>query len=243
MAEHRPIGLRAGLQRLSTGLIVYGLIGVFVAIVGFGALVWANNRISTLSDRVGTSVEQMATTLDNTAKALQDASSTASGFTQTLDRTSEGVSSAAQTIVGVRTNLESLESALQAVSILGVNPLNVAANAVGGIANALEGLDTRLTAISDSLEGNRDRLTANATSLAALGESTAALAARLRSGAVEDSLADVQALLIVTLLLFVLWSAVPAVGALALGIWLRRETERATPGETRAGGRGLASTP
>jgi hypothetical protein len=226
MAEHRPIGLRAGLARLSTGLIVYGLIGVFVAIVGFGALVWANNRIATLSDRVGTSVEQMATTLDNTAKALQDASSTANGFTQTLDRTSEGVGSAAQTIVGVRTNLQTLESALRAVSILGVNPLNVAANAVGGIASALEGLDTRLTAISDSLEGNRDRLSANATSLAALGESTAALAARLRSGAVEDSLADVQALLIVTLLLFILWSAVPAIGALALGIWLRRETER-----------------
>jgi hypothetical protein len=98
---------------------------------------------------------------------------------------------------------------------------------VGGIANALEGLDTRLTAIADSLATNRDKLAANATSLGALGDSTADLAARLRSGSVEDSLGDVQAIVTVVLLLFALWAAVPAVGALALGVWLRRETERA----------------
>jgi len=165
--------------------------------------------------------------MDRTADVLQDASKTASSFTDTLDRTTEAVASTAQTIVSVRTNLRTLESAMRAVDILGVSPLGAPANAVGGIADAIEGLDTRLTAIADSLGSNRDNLSANATSLAALGESTAALAARLRSGTVEDSLADVQAIITVVLLLFALWSAVPAIGALVFGVWLRRETERA----------------
>jgi len=227
VAEHHPIGLRAGLQRLSTGLIVYGLIGILVAIIGLGALVWANGRIATLSDRVSTSVTQLATTMDRTAAVLHDASATASSFNDTLDRTTEGVSSAAQTIVSVRTNLQALDSAMHAVSILGVSPLGPPANSVGGIATSLEGLDTRLTAISDSLSANHDKLAANAMSLGALGDSTADLAARLRSGTVEDSPGDVQAIVSVVLLLFALWSAVPAVGALAFGVWLRRETVRA----------------
>lgn len=227
VAEPHPIGLREGLHRLSTGLIVYGLIGILVAVIGLGALVWANGRIASLSDRVNTSVEQLATTMDRTADVLRDASTTASSFTDTLDRTTEAVSSAAQTIVSVRTNLETLESAMRAVDILGLTPLGAPANAVGGIADAIEGLDTRLTAIAASLEGNRDNLSANATSLAALGESTGALAARLRSGAVEDSLSDVQAIITVVLLLFAVWSAVPAIGALAFGVWLRREMDRA----------------
>jgi hypothetical protein len=228
MAEQRPVGLREGLHRLSTGLVVYGLIGILVAIIGLGALVWTNGRIASLTDRVNTSVTQLAQTIDDTADVLHTASTTASGFTGTLDRTTEAISSTAETIVNVRTNLRSLESAMRAVDILGVSPLGSAANAVGGIATALEGLDTRLTAISDSLGTNRENLAENATSLAALGQSAADLAERLRSGTVEDSLGDVQAIITVVLLLFVLWSAVPAIGALGFGIWLRRETERAS---------------
>jgi hypothetical protein len=84
-------------------------------------------------------------------------------------------------------------------------------------------LDSRLFAIADSLEGNRDALAANATSLGRVADSTAAMAERLRSGVVEDSLADVQAVLMVLLVLMVAWTAVPAVGALLVGVWIRRE--------------------
>jgi hypothetical protein len=97
---------------------------------------------------------------------------------------------------------------------------------VGGIANAIEGLDTRLSAIADSLDASGGALSQNATSLAQLGDSTAALAARLRSGVIEDSVADVQMVIAVTLLVFTAWAVVPAVGALALGVWLRRMLAR-----------------
>ena len=56
-----------------------------------------------------------------------------------------------------------------------------------------------------------------------LGDSMAATAERLSSGVIEDSLADVQLVIVVLLLVLMIWTAVPAVGALAFGLWLRRE--------------------
>jgi hypothetical protein len=223
----RPLGLRGGLHRLSSGLIAYGAIGLVVCIIGLGALVWVNGRIDSLAARVSTSVDEMATILERTAVALDDASATAESFTVTIDKTAEGVNAAADAIAGVRTSLETLEGVLRAVNILGVTPLGPAADAVGAIANGIEGLDTRLSAIGDSLEGNSDALAANATSLERLADSTAAAAERLRSGVIEASLDDIHAVLIVVLLVLTGWTAVPAIGALVFGVWLRRELARA----------------
>jgi len=227
-ADH-PLGFRGGLHRLSTGLIVYGIIGLVVAALGLGALAWVNSRVETLSSRVETSVDTLATTMERTADALGDAATTAESFTVTLERSAEAVSAAADTIRGVRTNLETLENVLRAVNILGVSPLGPAADAVGGIADSIEGLDTRLTGIADSLGANRDALAANAESIGRLAASTAAAAQRLRSGVIEASLDDVHVVIVVMLLLFVVWSAVPAVGALVFGTWLRREVHQSEP--------------
>jgi hypothetical protein len=228
MDERRPLGLRGGMRRLSTGLIVYGIVGLLLAGIGLGALAWANSRIESVATRASVSVDQIATTLERTAVALQTASTTADSFTGTLDRTVEGVSAAADTISSVHSNLRTLETAMRAVDILGLTPLGPAANAVGGIAGAIEGLDTRLSAIADSLTGNRDALAANATSLGRVADSTAAMAARLRSGVVEESLADVQAVMVVMFFVLTAWTAVPAIGALIVGVWIRREVAPTT---------------
>ena len=68
-------------------------------------------------------------------------------------------------------------------------------------------------------------LATNATSLGLLGDSMDATAERLRSGVVEDSLADVRAIILLMLLVLTAWTIVPAIGALAFGLWLRRELE------------------
>jgi hypothetical protein len=149
--------LRGGLGLLSRGLIAYGVIALIVAVLGLALLLYANTRIDAAGDRVETSVAQLTTTLDATAQALHDASTTAATFNTTLDRTQTAVAAAADTIVGVRTSLQSLESVLRSVSILGTSPLGGAANAVGGIASSIEGLDSRLTAIADGLATGRIR--------------------------------------------------------------------------------------
>ena len=226
MGESRPFGVGAGLHRLSRGLIAYGIIGLVVAAIGFGALVWVNLRISNVRSDAKATVARLATTLELTAKVLHDASTTAQSFSATLDQSVQAVSSAAVTITQVRSDLPAVEAQLRSVSILGATPLSSAADAVRQTAVSMEGLDTRLSLIADDLKGNRDALVGNATSLAGLGDSTATLATRLGSDVDQDSLSDVQLVIAVTLLVFAAWSFVPALGALVLGVWLRRELGR-----------------
>jgi hypothetical protein len=231
---HAPLGLRSGLERLSRGLIAYGIIGLVVAAIGLGALVWVSGRVGSVSGEVQTSVRQLATTVDRTATTLHDASTTARTFTATIDQSALAVSSTAATITEVRADLAALEAQLRSVNLLGATPLSSSADAVGRITASLEGLDTRLSTIAADLAVNRGALASNSTSLGQLGDSTAAIATRLGSGAIENSLGDVQAVIAVTLLLFAAWSLVPAVGALVLGVWLRRELERRGSGGPQA---------
>ena len=79
---------------------------------------------------------------------------------------------------------------------------------------------------------NRDSLATNADSLARVADSTAAMAERLRSGVIEASLDDIQAVIGVILFLLVAWTSVPALGALGVGLWLRRELRGPTAGQT-----------
>jgi len=229
MDEARPLELRRGLQRTSQGLIAYGIVGLAVAAVCLVALIWVNGRVGDLRAEAETTVGQLATTMDRTAKALHDASTTAQSFTGTVEQSGLAVSSAADTITEVRSGLSSLEAQLRAVNILGAQPLSATADAVGRIDASLEGLDTRLDAIATGLSTNRDALASNATSLGQLGDSVEDMATRLDSGVIEDSLGDIQTVIVVVLLVFTAWSLVPAIGALVGGLWLRRELERSAP--------------
>ena len=222
MEETRLPDLRKGLRRLSRGLLAYGIVGLVVATIGFGALAWVNGRVGNARVEAETTVGQLATTMERTARLLHDGSATARSFSVTLGRSAEGLPAASGQIAGLRSDLTALEGQLRSVSILGATPLSSAADAVGRIAVSLEGLDTQISVIAVVLTANGDALAANATSLAQLGDSTAALAARLRSGVIEGSIGDVQTVIVVMLLVSTAWAVVPAVGALALGVWLRR---------------------
>jgi len=227
--ETRPLELRGGLRRVAQGLIAYGIVGLVVAAICLVALIWVNGKVGGLRTETETTVGNLATTMDRTAQALHDASTTAQGFTVTVEESAQAVSSAADTITQVRTGLASLEAQLRAVSILGAQPLSATADAVGRIHTSVEGLDTRLKAIGTGLEGNRDTLASNASSLGQLGDSVEQMATRLDSGVIEDSLGDIQKVIVVVLLVFTAWSLVPAVGALVGGLWLRRELETGEP--------------
>ena len=220
--------LRAGLGRLSRGLLVYGVIGLVVAAIAFGALVWVNGRISNLRTEVETTITQLAATTDHTASALRDASATAGTFSITLDQVSKTLPTVADRITGLRGDLSSLEAQLRSVNILGATPLGSAANAVGNISASLDGIDTQLAIMSTALSANSQSLAANEASLGRLADSTQILATRLGSGTVQDSLADVQMVIVVTLLVFTALSLVPAGGAIAFGLWLRRELARSS---------------
>jgi hypothetical protein len=222
----RPLGLRGGLRRLGSGLIAYGLVGLAVAAIGIAGLVWVDGRVTNLRVEVETTQLEQATVLSFAAGVLRDAATTVRSFDGTVDQSSQAVTSAAATVAEARSDLVALEAQLRSFNILGATPLASSADAVGRIATSLEGLDTRLPSVAGSLDGNRAALAANARSIEQLGDTVDALAARLRSGAVDDSLGDLQQLISVTLLVFTAWSLLPALGALVLGAWMRRELRR-----------------
>jgi hypothetical protein len=218
----QPLGLGGGLHRLGTGLIAYGLIGLVVATIGLGGLVWVNGRFTTIRDEVETTLVQRATTMRLAAQVVRDAATTAQGFTVTLDQSALAVSSAAGTITEVRSDLDAVEQQLRSFNVLGAAPLAEAADDIGRIATSLDGVDTRFSLIADGLRGDRVGLEGIATSLGQLGDSTDLLAERLGAGVIGDSLGDIQRIMSVTLLVLTLWLVVPAFGSLALGVWLRR---------------------
>jgi hypothetical protein len=115
------------------------------------------------------------------------------------------------------------------VSFLGATPLSSSADAVGRIVTSMEGLDAELTLVAEGLKANRDALAGNGSSLRELADSTRGLARGLGPSSGLDSIADVQQVIAVTLLLLSAWSIVPAAGALALGLWLRRGLDRPPP--------------
>jgi ABC-type transporter Mla subunit MlaD len=164
--------------------------------------------------------------MELTATALRGASTTAQSFSQTADQTTQAASAASVTLLEVRSDLSALEAQLRSVSLLGATPLASSADAVARITASLDGLNAQIPTVTDSLTGNRDALARNAAALGALADSTAAFATRLGPTAGQDPFGDAQLVIVITVLLFTAWSAVPAVGALALAAWLRGELAR-----------------
>jgi uncharacterized protein YukE len=218
------IGLRAGLRRLSTGLIGYGVVGVVIALVGLTAVIWLSGRIGGLTDRTATQLSTIAETIDETSTALSDAGVSATSFSGTLDRTVPAIRQVAAAIGDLRGNLRSIEDQLGRVEILGSRPFDTVAGQFGQMASDLEGLDTQLGQIADDLGANRAALTTNASSLAAIGERLGGIGEDLGSGVVVERLDDLQTVVTLLSLLLVVAVAFPAIGALWLGWWLRRTT-------------------
>ena len=181
-----PVGeavpdLRGGLGLLSRGLIAYGVIGLIVAVLGLALLLYANTRIDAAGDRVETSVAQLTTTLDATAQALHDASTTAA--TLQHDARPDADRGRRRGRHDRRRADEPPEPRERAP--IGQHPRDIAARRRGERRRRDRQLDRgpRLASSPRSPTAwppSRDSLAANADSLGALGDSIAATAERLR---------------------------------------------------------------
>jgi hypothetical protein len=218
-----PGPLRAVLRRLAAGLIVYGVIGLVLALVALIAVVWAGGRLDAVGGRVETQIAAVVETLDRTSLALADAGTSATSFSVTMERTPPVVRQTAQAIADVRTDLRAAENQFSQLQILGQRPLANVADSFGRMAANLDGLDERLSLIATDLESNRGALLANATSLSALGARLGLVADDLRGGVVEAGFADLRSSATVLAIVLLIWMTIPAAGALWLGWWLRRE--------------------
>lgn len=214
------------LRWLARGLIAYGIVGLVASAIGIAALVWAVGRIGSLSGEAEAVAARVTATIDLTAAALSDAARTARSFGATLDQSAQAVSSAATTLTTVETELAAFEDQLRAVTIFGLSPLGQPADAVGRVKASLDGLDTRLSLAADDLRGNQGQLATSAESLTGLADSTTALRAQLASTIDPAAYADLKAAVVAVLVVWAAWALIPAIGAIGVGLMLRRELGR-----------------
>ena len=214
----RPLPLRA----ISRLLIGYGAVGLVAAAIGIAFLVIGLARVNGLAGRVGGDFGGVATVLQRTATVLDDAATTARGFGATVDSSTAALSTAAEDIRAIVPRLRDLEFQANAVNVLGSQPLAPLGGLFGQIAGQLDDLDERLDTVSTSLGTNRAALDTNAGSLADLATETRALADRLGEDTLTAAIDDARWLLVALLVVGSVGAIVPAAGALAAGLWLRR---------------------
>jgi hypothetical protein len=213
---------RPRLRVLIRILVGYGIVGLVVAALGVAALVVGLGRVNGLADRLRDDVGGVSRAMERTATVLDDAATTARGFGTTIDSSTSALTTAAADLRAIVPQLRSIETQANAINILGSQPLAPIAGLFGQIATQLASLDAQLDGIATNLGTNRSALDANASSLAALATETRSLGDRLDGDALPGAVEDLRLLLIAMLGIGTLGAAVPAVGALLAGLWLRR---------------------
>ena len=213
---------RRGLERLATALIVYGVIGLIAAAIGFAALVAASGRVGSLGDRIVSEAVSLDAIIVRTADVLDDAAATAASFGPTVAQTSRTVQDAAGAVRNIEPRLRDLETQANAIEIFGSRPVAPLGQLFGQIAGDISGLDEQLDGIATEMGHNESALTANAKSLSALADLVRAYTGRLKPEAIDAGIDEARRLLLFTLALFIAWTAVPAVGSLIVGRWMRQ---------------------
>jgi hypothetical protein len=213
---------RRGLARLANALIVYGIIGLIAAAIGVAALIAASGRIGSLGDRIVADAVSLDAIITRTADVLDDAAATAASFGPTVAQTSRTVRDAATAVRDIGPRLLDLETQANAIEIFGSRPVAPLGQLFGQIANDLSGLDEQLDGIATEMGRNETALTANAKSLGTLADLVRAYTGRLKPDAIDAGIDEARRLLLFTLALFIGWTAVPAVGSLIVGRWMRR---------------------
>lgn len=226
---------RAGrLRLLSRILIAYGVVALVGAIVAALLLVLAFGRVTALTDQLTTNAGGVSAVLDRTATALEDAGTTAASFATTLDSGSSALLGATDDMRQIVPRLRDLESAANAVTIIGAQPLGRLATLFGEIATNLTDVTSQLDQVSKSLVGNRSSLEANARSLQALGDQVRTLGEQLGGDQLGAAIDSIRWLILALLIVATIGAGVPAVGALVTGWWLRGWLSRTPPADDSA---------
>jgi hypothetical protein len=216
---------RRGLSRLATGLIVYGAVGLLVAAGGIAAVIAAGSGIGSLGDRMTSEAVTLDSVIDRAANVLDDAATTVGTLGPTVERTKTTVSDAAAAVRDIEPRLRDIETQANAIDIFGSHPVAPLGQLFGQIAGDISGLDEQLDGIATELGRNEAALATNAESLTALARIARAYTDRLQPVAIDAGIDEARRMLLITLALFIGWTAVPAVGAVIVGRWMRRLVE------------------
>jgi ABC-type transporter Mla subunit MlaD len=210
-------------RRLATGLIVYGVIGIALAIAGVVAVFWLDGAFGSTQQDVTAQVDQLEATIDKTATSLRDTAGSVDGFRTTFESTSAGLGQMGEVtnrLAGVVDDL--------ATFFATIKPFVGSVPALDGVSEQLTGLQPGLSRIAGDLTANRDQLGETSASLRDLAAQLDEVEATLASGVIDERVGQGFDFLRAAIIALTIWLALPAVAAFLIGIWLRRAV---APGE------------
>jgi hypothetical protein len=216
-----PVIDRVG-RRVAIGLVVYGVAGLLIAAVGLYVL--SSAPLAALAGQLEAQQQTLSRSLDASVSAMTDAGAAADGVATSLGATATAAQRAADLGNELASSLRGLAEAMD-LEILGTRPFT--------------GLGDDFRLVADEASALSADLATTVAALGRNGEDSRRLAAdfgvlrgeldRLKRLVDETDLAGGGlGMLRLLLVLLVLWQAVPAVAALAIGIMsLRRATASA----------------
>ena len=211
------------LEVLSKGSIAYGAIGLVMAVVLLGVVFVVGGRLDGLAVRLGDRLGTVAQTLERTAVTLDRAGATSLGFGVTVEQAVPTLAQVDTSLGEVGSTLREAEAEMAAVSLLGQQPLAALSERLGRVATNVDTLRTQMGTLGVNLAANKANLVELGTSLTDLASQIRRADEVVASGEIESSLGEVVGIVRLSLALLAIWFAVPAAGALAFGIWLRRQ--------------------
>jgi hypothetical protein len=204
-------------RRLATGLVVYGVVGIVLAIAMIVAVFVLRGSFSDVQDDVSGQIDRLEVTIGKTSVSLTSTADSLDGFTATFDRTSSGlgqISDVVDNLAGVITDLGRIFDAIR--------PLIGSVPALGEVAEELRDLVPTLAAVTESLDRNEPQLATTADSLRVLAAQLDDIQQSLASGDIVTRVGQGFDFLRVAIIALAVWFAVPAAAALYIGISLRR---------------------
>jgi outer membrane murein-binding lipoprotein Lpp len=208
-------------RRLGTGLLVFGLVGMVLAVIIAAGLLAGgiaarnlDDRISADQARLSAALTRMTTSIDKLAAATQNAGAT-------LHTTGAIVGQAEAVLVDLAGISDDLSSSLN-FSILGQQPLAGAATKFKAFGDKLRAFEGSTGTLQANLETNGDDMDALVTEINAIGDLVAELGDRVAS---FDRAGEIVQLIVGGIILgglLVAWLAIAAGFCAWAGLRLRK---------------------
>lgn len=216
---------------VASGLVAYGLTGLLL--IGASGLL-VGGAIVTLADagaRVAAQRDALVATLQATSRTVADAAVGVGGVRDSLAAAKASSDQATQLAGSLGTTLRGLSSAMH-VEIFGTQPLAGMSAGFDTAASQSEALATDLAAVSAALGGNGTDLETTRADLVALGDRVDRLVDAVEAMPLGDTPGSAGSggapplLIEAAFIGLLVWLAVPATAALAIGVGLLRGTLR-----------------
>jgi hypothetical protein len=223
--HHRPLGAI---------LVVYGLVGLLIALVATWAAVTTATRVEPAAERLDATRDSIVASLDAASVALDRAATAAATAETGLEAAASTTSQAADLLRDLAAGSSGLATAAGTISILGQTPFAGLAEPLTRLATGADALAADIEQLGASLASLAGQAPAVADGLDVLGERLADVARQVEGLGLDDALVSSTRILAAAAALLFAWLAMIAVAALAAGAWLLRWSEPVGPDEAGA---------